>query len=94
MGTGRILKVVVTEGGQEEPKVEVTVPLKLAKWALKLLPVAEGVIKAHHDAGEIDLNALRELLDEGFGELEDLGQFDLVRIHDGDTRVKISVEEG
>jgi len=89
MGQGRILKIVVHEGGQEEPKVEVTVPLKLAKWALKLMPVAEGKIKEHTD---MDLNALKELLDEGFGEMEELGQFDLVKVNDGDTKVKISIE--
>lgn len=89
MSSGRILKVVVHEGGQEEPKVEVTVPLKLAKWALKLLPVVEGKIKTETD---VDLEVLRELLDEGFSELEELDQFDLVKVNDGDTRVKISIE--
>ena len=89
MNAGRILKVVVHEGGQEEPKVEVTVPIKLAKWALKLLPVAEGKIREQTD---IDINALQELLEEGFTEMEELGQFDLVKVRDGDTRVNISIE--
>lgn len=89
MAVDRILKVVVHEGGQEEPKVEVTVPLKLAKWALKLMPVAEGKIREHTD---IDINALQQLLDEGFDEIEELGQFDLVKVNDGDTRVKVSIE--
>jgi hypothetical protein len=89
MNHGTVLKVVVHEGGQEEPKVEVTVPLKLAKWALKLLPVVEGKIKAQAD---LDLEALQGLLNEGFEELERLEQFDLVKVNDGDTRVRISVE--
>ncbi len=89
MNSGPILKVVIHEGGQEEPKVEVTVPLKLAKWALKLLPVVEGKIKEQAD---INFDALRELLDEGFDELEELGQFDLVKINDGDSRIKVSLE--
>lgn len=89
MNSGTVLKVVVHEGGQEEPKVEVTVPLKLAKWALKLLPVVEGKIKAQAD---VDLEALQGLLNEGFDELEKLEQFDLVKVNDGDTRVKISIE--
>lgn len=89
MGAGRIFKVVIREGDQEEPKVEVTVPLKLAKWALKLLPLVEGKIKEQTD---MDLNALRELVDEGFDELEGLGQFDLVRVHDEDTDIRISIE--
>jgi hypothetical protein len=90
MAEGRILKIVVIEGDQEEPKVEVTVPIKLAKWALKIMPLVEGKIK---DLPEIDMNALRELLDEGFDEMEQLGQFDLVKVNDGDTKVRISIEE-
>ena len=70
MEHGHILKIVVHEGGQEEPKVEVSVPLKLAKWALKLAPVVEGKIKTHTD---VDFDALRELLDEGFSELGQTG---------------------
>jgi hypothetical protein len=89
MSNGRILKVVIFEGDQEEPKVEVTVPLKLAKWALKVLPVVEGEIKKHAD---IDINALSALMDEGFDEMEKLGQFDLVKINDKDTKIRISIE--
>jgi hypothetical protein len=90
MAEGRIFKIVVAEGDQEEPKVEVTVPIKLAKWALKLLPFVEGKIKAQTD---IDMNVLKELLDEGFDEMEQMGEFDLVKVNDGNTRVKISIEE-
>ncbi len=90
MAEGRILKVIVIEGDQEEPKVEVTVPIKLAKWALKILPFVEGKIKAQAD---IDINALKGLLDEGFDEMEQLGQFDLVKVNDGNTKVRISIEE-
>ncbi len=86
---GRILKILVHEGDQEEPKVEVTVPLKLAKWALKLAPLAEGKIKEHAD---IDIGALQALLDEGFSEIEELEDFDLVKVNDGKTRVKVSIE--
>lgn len=89
MAAGRIFKVLVIEGDQDEPKVEVTVPIKLAKWALKILPLVEGKIKAQAD---IDMNALKELLDEGFGEMEELGEFELVRINDGKTKVRISIE--
>jgi hypothetical protein len=90
MAEGRILKIIVIEGDQEEPKVEVTVPLKLAKWALKIMPLVEGKIKEHT---ELDVNALKELLDEGFDEMEQMGQFDLVKVNDGKTKVKISIEE-
>jgi hypothetical protein len=90
MGAGRIFKILITEGDQEEPKVEVTVPIKLAKWALKILPLVEGKIKAQVD---LDIDALKELLDEGFNEMEELGDFDLVKINDGNTKIKISIEE-
>ena len=91
MSPGRILKVVVYEGDQEEPKVEVTVPLKLAKWALKLAPIVEGKIKEKTD---LNIDALRELVDEGFDELEELENFDLVKVNDGDTKVRVSIESG
>ena len=91
MNAARILRVVVYEGEQEEPKVEVTVPLRLAKWALKLMPMVEGKIREQVD---LDVNVLKDLLDEGFDELEELGQFDLVKVNDGDTRVSISIETG
>jgi hypothetical protein len=89
MSVGRILKVIVHEGGQEEPKVEVTVPLKLAKWALKLMPLVQSKIEGQVD---LDLNALQGMLDEGFDELEELGEFSLVKINDGDTKVTIGLE--
>ncbi len=86
---GPILRILIREGDQEEAKVEVCVPLKLAKWALKLLPVVEGKIKAETD---LDIEALRALLDEGFDELEGLGNFDLVKINDGNASINISIE--
>ena len=86
---GPILKVLIREGDQEEAKVEVSVPLKLAKWALKLLPVVEDKIKAETD---LDIEALRALLEEGFDELAELGNFDLVKIRDGDSTVNVSIE--
>ena len=87
----KILRVVVQEIGKEEPTVEVCVPLKLAKWALKLIPVVEDKIKSQTDF-DIDINALQGLLDEGLGELEELEQFDFVKVHDEDTDIRISIE--
>jgi hypothetical protein len=89
MNPGRILKVVIREEGQEEPKVEVSLPLKLAKWALRLLPVVKTKLEGHTD---VDLNALAELLEEGFAELEELGEFDLVRVREKDADIRISIE--
>ena len=48
MSDRRFFKVLVYEGG-EEPKVEVTVPMKLAKWALRILPVVKGEVEKHAD---------------------------------------------
>jgi RNA polymerase sigma factor (sigma-70 family) len=65
------------------------VPLKLAKWALSLLPVVKGEVEKH---AEIDFDALRGLLNEGFAELESLAPMDIVKIKDKDTRVRIGLE--
>ncbi|MFH1567381.1 MAG: hypothetical protein ABIL09_05215 [Gemmatimonadota bacterium] len=86
--SARIFKVLVYEG-EEEPKVEVTVPLKLAKWALSLLPVVKGEVEKHAD---LDFEALRHLIDEGFAELESIEPITLVKVRDGGTRVLISIE--
>ena len=87
--SGRIFKILVFEGEQEEPKVEVTVPLKLAKWALNLLPVVRGEIEKHAD---LDFEALRSLLNEGFAEMESMEPIDLVKVRDNHTRVRIAIE--
>ncbi|MBC8228067.1 hypothetical protein H8E77_00785 [bacterium] len=89
MNSGQILKVIIREGEQEEPKVEVSLPLKLAKWALRLLPVVKTKLEGQTD---VDLDALAELLDEGFSELEELGSFELVRVRDNDADIRISIE--
>ncbi len=89
MNPGHILRIVIHEGEQEEPKVEVSLPLKLAKWALKLLPVVKNKLEGQVD---VDFDALAELLDEGFNELEELGSFELVRIREKDADIRISIE--
>lgn len=88
MSNGRIFKILVYEGG-EEPKVEVTVPLKLAKLALNIIPAVKGEIQKETD---IDVEALHELLGDSFHELEDMAPMDLVKVNDGNTRVRISIE--
>lgn len=88
MATGRMFKILIYEGG-EEPKVEVTVPLKLAKLALSVLPAVKGEIQKQAD---IDVEALRSMLEDGFQELEAMAPMDLVKINDGDDRVRISIE--
>lgn len=88
MATGRMFKILVYEGG-EEPKVEVCVPLKLAKLALSILPAVKGEIQKHAD---IDVETLRQMLGEGFKELEEMEPMDLVKVNDGGNRVRISIE--
>lgn len=88
MGERRFFKILVYEG-EEEPKVEVTVPLKLAKWALKILPVVKGEVEKHAD---VDFESLRNLLEEGFTELEEMEPIDLVKVNDGKDKVRISIE--
>lgn len=88
MASGRMFKVLVYEGG-DEPKVEVCVPLRLARLALSILPAVKGEIQKHAD---IDVETLRQLLGEGFKELEEMEPMDLVRVNDGANRVRISIE--
>lgn len=88
MGERRFFKILVYEG-EEEPKVEVTVPLKLAKWALKILPVVKGEVEKH---AKVDFESLRNLLEEGFTELEEMEPIDLVKVNDGKDKVRISIE--
>lgn len=84
----KTFKILVYEGS-DEPKIEVTVPLKLAKWALSLLPVVKGEVEKH---AEVDFEALRNLLNEGFTELESLEPLDIVKVQDGNTRIRIGIE--
>lgn len=88
MASGRMFKVLVYEGS-DEPKVEVCVPLRLARLALSILPAVKGEIQKHAD---IDVEALRQLLGDGFKELEEMEPMDLVRVNDGANRVRISIE--
>lgn len=89
MAAKRYFKILVYEGDQEDPNVEVTVPLKLAKWALKLMPVVKGEVEKHAD---LDFESLQNLLEEGFTELEELEPIDLVKVRDKNQRVRIAIE--
>jgi hypothetical protein len=83
-----MFKVLVHEEGQEEPKVEVTVPLRMARWALSFMPLVKVELEKHPN---IDFEALRTHLTEGFEELEKMEPFDLVKVNDGATRVRVSI---
>ena len=84
MSAGRIFKVLICEGGKEEPTVEVTVPLKLAKWVLSL-PAVKGKIQERAD---MDVDALHGML----AEMEEIEPMDLVKINDGEDRIRICIE--
>ena len=61
--------------------------------AITFAELMNGAKKSKYiEENTVKLNALAELLDEGFNEMEELGQFDLVKVNDGDTKVKISIE--
>jgi hypothetical protein len=82
-GRGKTLHVRVFRGGSERPSVNVNIPLSLAKWALKFVPVDA---KARMGDKEIELDELSTLLDEGVGEI--------ITVHDEDKdeRVEISIK--
>jgi hypothetical protein len=65
-GRGRTLHVRVFRADSERPKVNVNIPLTLARWALRFMPEHA---KARMGDREIDLDELSTLLDEGTGEI-------------------------
>jgi hypothetical protein len=63
---GKTLHVRVFKEGSERPKVNVNIPLSLARWALRFAPEDA---KARMGDREIALDDLSKLLDEGTGEI-------------------------
>lgn len=63
---GKTLHVRVFKEGSERPKVNVNIPLSLARWALRFAPEDA---KARMGDREIALDDLSTLLDEGTGEI-------------------------
>jgi len=58
----RFLKVRVWERGSEKAKVNVTLPLGLVKWGMKMAPDSAKAKIAEHD---VDLKAVSEALEKG-----------------------------
>lgn len=58
----RFLKVRVWEGGSDKPKVNVTLPISLVKWGLKMAP---DHAKAKIADADIDLKLVSEALEKG-----------------------------
>ena len=78
----RYLKIKVIEGGGKE-KVNVNLPLSLAKFALKFIP--ESARQEMTEQG-IDLDTIISSL------TDDLGVGQIVSVEDGDDKVEIYVE--
>jgi hypothetical protein len=58
----RFLKVRVRRAGEDEPKVNVTLPISLVKWGLKMAPEHA---KAKIADADIDLKMVSEALEKG-----------------------------
>ncbi|MEO0082041.1 MAG: hypothetical protein ABIL25_07100 [candidate division WOR-3 bacterium] len=58
----RFLKVKVWERGLDRPKVNITLPLGLVKWGLKMAPESAKARIAEHD---VDLKVVSEALEKG-----------------------------
>lgn len=66
----RFVKVRVTEQDSARPKVNITVPVGLVRWAMKLAPESA---KAKIDEHEIDMRAVSEALERGItGKIVDI----------------------
>ena len=83
--TARWFKVRVFEGDMQKAKVNISLPLGLARHALKFIPRA--ALKEMEENG-ITLQAIEELISNVAG----TGPFRIVDVHDYDTRVEVFVE--
>lgn len=82
---GRCLRVRVFEGDQEKPKVNVTVPLALARLALKFIP--HSALEQMEEQG-ISAQDLSELV----AAVEKAGPFKIVDVQDGSEKVEVFIE--
>lgn len=79
--TNKFIRIHVREG--EKTKVNVNVPLELARVALKFIPM--NALQEHGIGKQLDIDEVLRLLDEGL-------EGKIVDIEDEDTTVEISVE--
>lgn len=84
-GPARALKVRVMEGDGEETKVNVTVPLSLARLALKFIP--RSALEALEDEG-ISPDDLSELI----ANVEKAGPMRIVDVQTDDAKVEVFIE--
>ena len=81
----RWLKVRVFEGDMQKAKVNVRLPLGLARLALKFIPRA--ALKEMEEEG-IDVHDIEELV----ADLAGTGPFRIVDVQDDDTKVEVFLE--
>ncbi|MEJ6952571.1 SHOCT-like domain-containing protein [Natronospora cellulosivora (SeqCode)] len=79
--TKKKIRILVSENGQE--KVNITIPLKLAKVIANFVP--KSAISSMEEEG-IDIHGLIDSIDE------EMGDEPLVNINDGGDRVVITIE--
>ena len=95
---GKWLKVRVWENGSTKPKVNVRVPLSVAKIALKLGGKFSSMIPAeareHMIEKGVDIDELQNLeqATELFDQLAAEGPFTLVEVDEGDEKVLVTIE--
>jgi hypothetical protein len=82
---GHALRVRVTEGGGDRAKVNVTVPLGLAKLALKFIP--RTALEALEDEG-ISPDDLNELVSS----IEKAGPMQIVDVQADEAKVEVFIE--
>jgi len=61
-GKNKFLKVKVWEGGSEKPKVNITLPISLVKWGMKMAPESA---KAKIAEADVDLKVVADALEKG-----------------------------
>ena len=89
---GRWFKIRVYEGGQETPKVSVTIPAAVARLALRL-----GLKFGKFDAElkgmpvDIDFDEVKKDIEQVLEEMPP-GRVDFINVVDGNTRVQIYLE--
>ena len=93
------VKIWESENGEEvdldsKPKVNVNIPLALAKTALKFIPqnAKNKISEKIKERGNIDMNLEDLPLEDLLDEIKQFGSFTLVEIDDKDTKVRVVFE--
>lgn len=79
--TARFLRIRVQEAGEE--KVNINVPISLAKVAMRFIP---SHVKGTLNEKDIDIDEILSEIEEGMGDRK------IVEVEDGEDRVEVFVE--